>query len=58
MRARIRQSIDWVGNPMWIVETKSWWLPWWRKRDWSTIKSKAEMIAKILSKPEIEEVTK
>lgn len=58
MRARIRQEFDRYGDCVWIVETKSTWLPWWRKRNWSTIKARAETMAKILVNPEIKEFTK
>ena len=58
MKVRIRQALDRYGDPLWIVETKSTWLPWWRNRSWSTIKTKAETMAKILVNPEIMEFTK
>ena len=58
MKSRIRQSVDRYGDPVWLVETKSKWLPWWRNRNWSTIKTKAENMAKILVNPEIIEFTK
>lgn len=58
MRARIRQKLDKYGDCVWVVETKNTWLPWWITRNWSSTKSRAEIMAKVLASPEILEVTK